>query len=360
MFALWLFFRPEYHPKSTLDLGTLFPSRDFPDIPNPDKLFQFLIHSCTVAGVKISQVGLKLDEKNCTRIGLPVSMLDLSQPKTKEAEIIVKTSNTLIRGEITAEEFITIGNYCPNIYKYVYIRPTFTADDVKKLSDYLDKYIDLFLTNSLLVNDINCLIFEQQKQELIHRVRSAHMIEKFGHNFIIDSKRKHASKDYTEGYLFVHALYALQRLDYISVLKLKNRGCDFKPYASIIALEPLLAEVNSSFREENPTTIYEGLTHGGFILKFAGKEIELSKKKKETDAVLLMKTLNKEPSRAWFEDEILEDWDALAVDNTAQNKCYAAARKVNNFIREKTQIDDFLDHNTNKFQINPKYLKVDE
>jgi hypothetical protein len=99
------------------------------------------------------------------------------------------------------------------------------------------------------------------------------------------------------------------------------------------------------------------------VLKFADQEIALAKKGKETDSVLLMRTLLKESVGEWkFNDEILVDWgysDELQIE-LPKNKVYFAGQKINNAIALKTKINDFIECNTTKARINPKYLKVDE
>ena len=47
-------------------------------------------------------------------------------------------------------------------------------------------------------------------------------------------------------------------------------------------------------------------------------------------------------------------------DGVAKNKIYYAKRNLNNAIKDKTGIDDFIEGSTMQFNINPKYLKVDE
>jgi hypothetical protein len=102
--------------------------------------------------------------------------------------------------------------------------------------------------------------------------------------------------------------------------------------------------------------VYEGYNQQNMLLLFANKEIELSKKNNETDAVKLMKTLSKEPARYWYNDEIYEDWEALKQD-VSENKNYHAARKINELVKGVTGTEDFILYTMTKFRINPKYLK---
>ena len=158
-------------------------------------------------------------------------------------------------------------------------------------------------------------------------------------------------------FLFVHTMFALEYEKYLEIesfsygttgiFDLYDRGFIFK-----IRL--------SGKKGVSGQMLFEGFDEKHNLLKFAGQGIELSKKNKETDAVLLIKTLKKEPERYWFNDELLGDWGYQPHDETTKNKAYFAARKINEAVKMKTGVDDFIDHNTSKFRINPKYLKIDE
>src|SRR3989344_8214873 len=158
-------------------------------------------------------------------------------------------------------------------------------------------------------------------------------------------------------FLFVHTMFALEYEKYLEIesfsygttgiFDLYDRGFIFK-----IRL--------SGKKGVSGQMLFEGYDEKHNQLRFAGQGIELSKKNKETDAVLLIKTLKKEPERYWFNDELLGDWGYQPHDETTKNKAYFAARKINEAVKMKTGVDDFIDHNTSKFRINPKYLKIDE
>jgi len=50
----------------------------------------------------------------------------------------------------------------------------------------------------------------------------------------------------------------------------------------------------------------------------------------------------------------------IAQKELPKNKVYFAGQKINNAVALKTQIEDFIECNTTKARINPKYRKVDE
>ena len=133
--------------------------------------------------------------------------------------------------------------------------------------------------------------------------------------------------------------------------------------ANLILEDTLIREINNKYKKDNPKNIFEKFDEKTGVLSFAGQKIELSKKGKETDAVLLMKTLLKAEDDNWkHNDEILEDWGYNDEDqkDTPKNKVYFAGQKINNSVALKTQIDDFIECNTSKARINPKYRKIDE
>jgi hypothetical protein len=99
------------------------------------------------------------------------------------------------------------------------------------------------------------------------------------------------------------------------------------------------------------------------VLKFAGEEINLSLKGKDTDASLLMNTLYKRDDTEWvYNDEIFQDWSFNDADikKSPKNKIYFAAKNINEKVAMKTKIDDLIEFNTEKVRINPRYNKIEE
>lgn len=83
---------------------------------------------------------------------------------------------------------------------------------------------------------------------------------------------------------------------------------------------------------------------------------------KENNPLRLLKTLMKEPGRYWFEDEILEDWEGELYEEQRlqgripRNRIYHAARALNTKVLDASDVHDFIECNTAKYRINPKYL----
>jgi hypothetical protein len=130
-----------------------------------------------------------------------------------------------------------------------------------------------------------------------------------------------------------------------------------KLYADILQ-EIDLTELRKKEPSLNTSSAIEGFNEAMGILKFSGQEIEISKKGKETDAVLLLKTLLAEKTEEWkHNDEILTDWGYNSEDLKAlpKNKIYFASKNINNSVAIKTKIGDFIEFNTYKARINPKY-----
>ncbi len=125
----------------------------------------------------------------------------------------------------------------------------------------------------------------------------------------------------------------------------------------------LMQKVDFEAAEKQGKPVIESFDEKKGVLIFAGHEVELSKKGKETDAVLLMKTLLKAEGNEWkHNDEILSDWGYSDDDqkDASKNKVYYAAKKINTAVAVKTQIADFIECNTTKARINPKYQNLDE
>ena len=145
--------------------------------------------------------------------------------------------------------------------------------------------------------------------------------------------------------------------DTADYLNLKPKGY----YIDI--LQPRFDEIYLKYNQEGVKSEKITFNAKTGLLKFAGQEIELSKKGKETDAVLLLNTLLQEETADWkYNDEILNDWGYNDDDikDLPKNKVYFAGQKINNAVAIKTQIKDFIECNTTKARVNPKYRKVDE
>lgn len=245
----------------------------------------------------------------------------------------------------------------------------------------INKYLDNFINDKLSVTKKNYYKFETQKKALINLIEEDKKIALYGNNFIITEKIDGSCiLEKLPDFCIIHTVYALQKLGYLKVAnvweELKHPRDNFdrekvdynkapRRFISINVIldETFIDEINNKYKKDNPKNVLEKFDVKKGVLKFAGKEIELSKKGKETDAVLLLQTLLKEKTTDWkHNDEILADWGYNDDDqkDVPKNKVYFAGQKINNAVALKTQIDDFVECNTSKARINPKYRKVDE
>ena len=115
----------------------------------------------------------------------------------------------------------------------------------------------------------------------------------------------------------------------------------------------------ASIRNGSPLLYFEKMDRAKGILYFAGTEVVISKGGKETFAIQLLDALQKSLGQFLFEDEILTDW-GYTDDEQKQlpkNRVYHAALKANEEVQKATRVTDFIEHTTDKFRINPKYLK---
>ncbi len=347
LFAMWIYGDSQLYPDKSFNIKDLFLGWSY-GVGNYD----FLKKTLKDTGVEFRYVGLFAEADKDVK--LPILREELKSVPDKEARRIIRASEKINLDAVHSDEFDLVARFRPNAYGHIYLYPELSEDDAARIKNKLDKYILSFMNGELLVRGKNCLRFEKQKAEMIRIVRQGQMIERFGENFVLE----HGGGHVPEGFFFVHTLYALQKMGYLKVMSLAkgsalSDGCS----AAVIVDRTFIEEVEGSFRSENPKTVFRGFDEKKFVLNFADQEIQLSKGRKETDAVLLMKTLVKEPDRDWFDDEILDDWK-YEKDETSKLKIYQAARKINQLVRDATSVTDFLDHNTRKFRINGKYLKV--
>ncbi len=254
------------------------------------------------------------------------------------------------------------------IYKPVYdfeandcfLATELSMDDIQKLIDPIGKYLSRYINNELEIIDKSFLRFENQKKHFIKFIAENQFIEKYGKNFVIEytSELLYTNQDF----LFVHTLFALEILGYIELKGFWFRKVmvDADYFANVTVTDLLIEEINQEYRKQNPETTLTNFSADLGVITLMGKEIELSKKGKETDAMSLMGTLYKtEDSSYVHNDEIFEDWGYSLSDakGASKNKIYFAGQKINTAVQLVTGIEDFIEFNTTKARINPKYRK---
>ena len=124
--------------------------------------------------------------------------------------------------------------------------------------------------------------------------------ETFGKNFIVSNASKFSPFYNTENTLLVHTCCALELLGYIEILSMKfieerrdepDYGYVVRYCINILPNESFKQLIYNEYRKEHPDMTINGFDPKTGVLKFAGKEIALSKSKKETDATLLINSL---------------------------------------------------------------------
>jgi len=83
-------------------------------------------------------------------------------------------------------------------------------------------------------------------------------------------------------------------------------------------------------------------------------EINFNKKPIQKD---LLNTIFKDPKKNWSNDEIFEDWGETEFQNKTK-KFYTAGDAINKIIKDKTEIDNFLELSTKYIKINEEYIKL--
>ena len=289
----------------------------------------------------------------------------LKRPKNPEAETYTNFGveqydrNTTLYGSSSMLNFFEFSN---QLSKYTTI----------KLDKFISAYIDRFINDELKKTNKNFYRFDKQKQILFDYLRK--MEEKFGNQFIIEAtshatiegKYYLAGEENNKEYLFVHTLITLERQGYFTVEDIwvansnsweKERNLNDYYSVKLVLGDRFYREV---YPKKQLFIDKESFDEKRGILKFAGQEIELAKKDKETDAVLLLKTLLGAEINEWkHNDEILYNWGYNDDDlkDSPKNKIYFAIKKINNAVALKTNIEDLVEGNTSKARINPKYRK---
>lgn len=248
----------------------------------------------------------------------------------------------------------------------------------EKVVDSINQYLDNLIDNKLAIVEKNYYKFEILKQKLIELIEDNKMITLYGNNFIIKTGIDgNGDLKSLPDFCIIQTVYALQRLGYLKVVKvweeIKYKSeyvivTDEKDRSRFICINVILEdifikEINSQYKKDNPKNVIESFDGAKGLLKFAGEEINLSTKGKDTDASLLMASLLKAEDDAWkHNDEIFTDWGYNEADTlkAPKNKIYFAAQKINTSVAVKTKIENLIEYTTTKARINPRYKKVDE
>ena len=343
-------------------------------------LFKRIFMSAQLLEISVDiEEGYKFDEE------IEEARKEAGKKSEKEKVKLLKIIKNIKGGKkIKLTDIGTVSWVWYEVYQHIRFTPSeygIPAEIETIFRTEINKYLDNFINNKLAVTKKNYYKFETQKKALINLIEENKKIALYGNNFIVSEKiDSFCVLEKLPDFCIIHTVYALQKLGYLKVVnvweELKYPRNDFDKEKldynkeprhfiniNMILDETFIDEINSKYKKDNPKNVFEKFDAKKGVLKFAGKEIELSKKGKETDAVLLLQTLLKEKTTDWkHNDEILADWGYNDDDqkDTPKNKVYFAGQKINNAVALKTQIDDFVECNTSKARINPKYRKVDE
>jgi len=250
------------------------------------------------------------------------------------------------------------------------------SDDIKSnVKKEIDTYLENLINGKLSIAKNNYYRFDILKEAFIQMIEKKGVLKLFGKNFVIKEElEKNGNLKSDPNFCIVQTAYALQHLGYLTVNNIwrddeyketYSSSNDVRYFISInVTIEDnFISEINARYKKENPKNVIEEFNKSKGVLKFAGEEINLSLKGKDTDASLLMNTLYKRDNTEWiYNDEIFQDWSFNDADikETPKNKIYFAAKKINEKVAMKTKIDDFIEFNTEKVRINPRYNKIDE
>lgn len=356
LFQLWMISNSKFYQEGAsiyLDLSQI----QWEGYEDTRETFQKISRFFEEIGVKQNHVR---KYTNATFLYIEIEkQIKADYPDDKE---ILASFRKIKKWSFSLNDLLDTYGYIDNYDRVIYFPFDYSQDELDKIYTYLNKYIDEFINHELIVSTSSVLVFEKQKEWFIKTFKDMQAIEKFGNNFIV-TKKGYSDKEV----LFFHTLYALEKLEYIEVINMwftRDNEEHRKIYhANIIVNEIFIKEINQDFKKENPEKAIEKFDGKTGILSFGGKKIELSKKGKETDAVLLMNTLLKEEEWEWVHnDEILEDWwySLEEQGKTPKNKVYFALQKINKTMELEAQIENFIEWGTTKARINPKYRQIDK
>lgn len=250
------------------------------------------------------------------------------------------------------------------------------SDEIKlKVKKEFDTYLENLINDKLSIAKHNYYKFNFLKEVFIKLIEEKGVLRLYGKNFVIrEQLDKNGDLKINTSFCMIQTAFALQHLGYLTVNNFwqdnyyketysSSDNIDYFVSINVTIDDRFVSEINDRYKKANPKNVIEEFDKPKGILKFAGEEIILSLKGKETDASLLMNTLYKKDDTDWiYNDEIFEDWKFNQADilKSPKNKIYFAAKKINEKVAMKTKIEDFIEFTTEKARINPRYNKVDE
>lgn len=269
-----------------------------------------------------------------------------------------------------------------DILWYANIEIDLSQEHKKKLQKEFNTYLLKFRNDELILsrNEImsrgsrflrnpNVLVYQKQKEQLLNKI--SELEDKYGPNIqIIDPFEKYPLKDINENddnelkeilknrfkeqdFLFLHTLFSLEYEEYIEI---KFLGTTW----TMVTAEDDIYYKSRVEVKQSRNVYLQDYDPERKILTIGNKQVLLDKKGKETDGILLLETLLEDPNRIWYLDEIKENLGYRFDEELPKNKYYHARNKINEIINKETEIDDFIIGKTKEFQINPKYIEVDE
>lgn len=291
---------------------------------------------------------------------------DLKKYIQEDRKRIVETMRRIESRNFTTKDVLFVDPLLSDDFfrsLYMLSKEGVVQDDLE-LKSRLDDYIQDFINGELLIEDLNYFNFQKQKELFIKLIRDMKAFEQYGKNFIVSDEDFWTPFYDNYSSLFIHTIYAIEFLWYIEVLSVSSYLDWWKArYAiNIMPDESFKKLIYEDYRKENPKTVIEGYDEKKCVLSFAGKKIPISKTGKETDATQLLKTLLQAKDDEYIpNDEILEEWWYRSQEEQAKsprNKIYHAGQAINRTMQIKAGIDDFIDVNTTKARINPKYRSL--
>jgi hypothetical protein len=250
------------------------------------------------------------------------------------------------------------------------------SDEIKsEVKKNIDTYLENLINGKLSISKNNYYKFGILKEAFIQTIEKKGVLKLFGKNFVIKEELNNEGNLKSDpNFCIIQTAYALHHLGYLTVNNIWRDDEYKEQYSSssniryfisinVTIEDSFVSEINARYKKENPKNVIEGYNKERGVLKFAGAEINLSLKGKETDASLLMNTLYKRDDMEWvYNDEIFQDWHFIDIDikQAPKNKIYFAAKKINEKVAMKTTIEDFIEFTTEKVRINPRYNKINE
>lgn len=349
----------------------------FEDLAAPD---QSTLGSCILLlGIQLSNLGVEIEELHFHKKYFleynPEGEKEISSYKDKGVGIALQA---VFDNKFTFKQFQDASLLYEKLHmsEWFEFSTKLTPKTQQRLDDFLNAYLDAFITNDLAVEKVNYFSFSKHKYIAFDVFKSKN--SKFGKTFVLRGAPQGGAafphlvdvSFWEQEFIFIHCLLSLERAGYIKIEDIWVSDTDVDPEKDDVHLYKARITLLDKYFEEtkpSPPPVFtskpkpeeKGIEFDPktSILKINGRKTIISKSLNSRQHYLLT-ILMKDPKKLWDLDKFWkklmgsDDYDPDLHWKELHNSVYP----LNTKIAAKTGAQDFIYLTKTSLQISKKYL----